>query len=175
MPLTEECSTILQRNLPPKLKDPRSFSTPYIIGNMAIGKALCDLGASIKLIPLSIVKKLGISEVKPTIVSLQLADRSIKFAHGIVEDVLVKVGKFIFPVDFVVLDMEEDANIPLILRRPFFATSRALIDVQKRELTLRVQDEKVNFKVFQAIDYPAEKDYCYKVDVKDPLTDKVPQ
>ena len=96
---------------------------------MVISKALCDLGRSINLMPLSIIIRLGISEVKPTMVSFQMVDRSIKFPYGIVEDVLVKVDKFIFPIDFVVLDMEEDANISLILRRPFLATNKALIDV----------------------------------------------
>ncbi|KAL0462054.1 UNVERIFIED_CONTAM: hypothetical protein Slati_0093000 [Sesamum latifolium] len=84
-------------------------------------------------------------ELTPTIITLQLADRSIKYPRGIVEDVLVKVGKFIIHVDFIVLDMEEDVNMPLILRRPFLAMSRALIDVQKGQLTLRINDEHVVF------------------------------
>ncbi|KAL0411764.1 UNVERIFIED_CONTAM: hypothetical protein Slati_3766100 [Sesamum latifolium] len=111
--LNEECSAILQNKLPSKLKDPGSFSIPCTIGNIAFNKVLCDL-----------------------------ADRSIKYPRGIVEDVLVKVGKFILPVDFIVLDMKEDNNMPLILGRPFLATSRALIDVQKGQLTLRVNDEQ---------------------------------
>ena len=105
---------------------------------MAIGKALCDLGASINLMTLSIMKKLGISEVKPTMVSLQLADRSINFPYGIVEDVLVMVDCFMFPANFLILDMEEDAKMLLIVRRAFLATGRALIDVQQGELMLRV-------------------------------------
>ena len=76
--------------------------------------------------------------MKQTTISLQLVDRSIKYPRGIIEDVLVKVDKFIFPTNFVVLDMEEDQEVPLILGRPFLATGRALIDVQKGELTLRV-------------------------------------
>ncbi|KAL0341409.1 UNVERIFIED_CONTAM: hypothetical protein Sradi_4657700 [Sesamum radiatum] len=120
--LNEECSAILQNKLPPKLKDPGSFSIPCTIGDMNFEKALCDLGASINLMPYSIFAKLGMHELTPTIVTLQLADRSIKYPRGIIEDVLVKVGKFVIPVDFVVLDMEEDANTPLILGRPFLAT-----------------------------------------------------
>ncbi|XP_073220002.1 uncharacterized protein [Cicer arietinum] len=119
--LTEACSAILQRKLPPKLKDPGSFSIPCAIGNRTFGKALCDLGASVSLMPLSIYKKLGIGKVKDTQLMLQFADRSMKHPYGVVEDVLVKVDKFIFPVDFVVLDMEEDNDIPLILGRPFLA------------------------------------------------------
>ncbi|KAL5569688.1 hypothetical protein UlMin_026263 [Ulmus minor] len=129
--LTEECSAILQRKLPPKLKDLGSFTIPCTIGDFNFDKVLCDLGASINLMPLLIFRKLGLREVKPTTVSLQLADRSIKHPRGIIEDVLVKVDKFIFPADFIVLDMEEDQEIPLILGRPFLATGRTLIDVHQ--------------------------------------------
>ncbi|XP_075492457.1 uncharacterized protein LOC142530508 [Primulina tabacum] len=122
--LSGECSAILQNKLPLKLKDPGSFSIPCTIGSSFFSKSLCDLGASINLMPHSCFEKLGIGEVKPTTISLQLADRSIKYPRGVVEDVLVKVDKFIFPVDFVVLDMEEDREIPIILGRPFFATER---------------------------------------------------
>ena len=128
--LNEECSAIILNKLPPKLKDPRSFTIPCTIGNCHFDKVLCDLGASINLMPLSIMQKLGLEEPKPTNVSLQLANRSITYPRGIVEDVLVKVDKFIFPVDFIVLDMEEDHEVPLILGRPFLATGRAMIDVQ---------------------------------------------
>ncbi|KAL0349862.1 UNVERIFIED_CONTAM: hypothetical protein Sradi_4135400 [Sesamum radiatum] len=92
-------------------------------------------------------------ELTPTIITLQLADRSIKYTWGIVEDVLVKVEKFIIPIVFIVLDMEEDMNMPLILGRPFLTTSRALIDVQKCQLTLRVNDEHVVFNVFKPMKY----------------------
>ena len=88
------------------------------------------MGASINLMPYSIFRKLGLKEPTPTTVSLQLADRSIKYPRRVVEEVLIKVDKFIFPVDFFVLNMEEDYDIPLILERPFLATGRALIDVQ---------------------------------------------
>ncbi|XP_022883519.1 uncharacterized protein LOC111400336 [Olea europaea var. sylvestris] len=139
--LTEEYSTILQHKLPPKLKDPGSFTIPYHIGNLYIDKALCDLGASINLMPLSLFRKLGLGEAKPTTASLQLADRSIKHRRVICEDILVKVDKFIFPADFIILDTEEDRDVPLILGRPFLATGRALIDVQKGPLILRFQSE----------------------------------
>ncbi|XP_062085655.1 uncharacterized protein LOC133791755 [Humulus lupulus] len=136
--LTEECSAILQRKLPQKLQDPGSFTIPCTIGKFECKHALCDLGASINHMPLSVFRKLGLGEAKPTTITLQLADRSIKHPRGVIEDVLVKVDKFIFPTDFIVLDMEEDTTVPIILGRPFLATGQALIDVQKGELRLRV-------------------------------------
>ncbi|XP_073017787.1 uncharacterized protein [Primulina eburnea] len=108
--------------------------------------------------------QLGIGEVKHTTISLQLAERSIKYPRGVVEDVLVKVDKFIFPVDFVVLDMEEDREIPLIIGRPFLATGKALIDVHKGELVLRLNDESVVFNVFSSIKYPNDTSDCLRID-----------
>ncbi|XP_024023283.1 uncharacterized protein LOC112092155 [Morus notabilis] len=159
--LTEECSAILQKKLPQKLKDLGSFTIPSSIGNSIFEKALCDLGASINLMPLSIFKKLRLGEAKPTTVSLQLADRSIKHLRGIIEDVLIKVDKFIFPADFIVLDIEEDEEILIILGRPFLATGQALIDVQKGELRLRVQEEEVIFNVFNVPKYLQASDSCF--------------
>ena len=163
--LIEEYSAILQRKLPQKLKDPGSFTIPCTIGNAIFEKALCDLGASINLMPLSIFRRLGLGEARPTTVTLQLADRSLKHPRGIIEDVLVKVDKFIFPADFIVLDMEEDKEIPIILGKPFLATSRAMIDVQRGELKLRVQEEKVKFNVFEAVRHPAESDTCFMAEI----------
>ncbi|XP_057734302.1 uncharacterized protein LOC130949661 [Arachis stenosperma] len=130
MVLTEEYSAIIQKKLPQKLKDPRSFQIPCIIGDMNIEKALCDLRASINLMSLAMMKRMRIEEAKPTKMALQLADRTFKFPHGVVENLLVKVGEFIFPADFVVLDMEEEASTSIILGRPFLATAGAIIDVQ---------------------------------------------
>ncbi|KAI3461414.1 hypothetical protein Pfo_018077 [Paulownia fortunei] len=165
--LTEECSAILQKKRPPKLKDPGSFTIPCTIGNSFFDKSLCDLGASINLMPLSVYRKFGLGEAKPTTVSLQLADRSVKYPRGIIEDVLVKVDKFIFPADFILLDMEEDQDIPIILGRPFLATGRALIDVQKGELILRVQDDQVSFNVFKEIKSPSGVANCLRVETVD--------
>ncbi|XP_075473985.1 uncharacterized protein LOC142505045 [Primulina tabacum] len=99
--LTENCSALVQNKIPPKLKDPGSFSIPCMIGDVFFHKALCDLGASINIMSLSVFRKLGLGEPKPTRMSLQLADRSVKYPRGVIEDVLVKVDKFIFPADFV--------------------------------------------------------------------------
>ena len=100
-------------------------------------------GASINLMSLSILQRLGLKESTSSNVTLKLADRSIAYPKGVLEDMLVKVDKFIFPVDFVVLDMEEDQQVPLILGRPFLATARALVDVHKGNLILRINDEQV--------------------------------
>ncbi|XP_073017880.1 uncharacterized protein [Primulina eburnea] len=165
--LTEECSAILQKKLLQKLKDPGSFTIPCIIGSTHVNKALCDLGASINLMQFSIYRDLELGEVKPTTITLQLADRSLTYPHGIVEDVLVKVEKFIFPADFVILDMEEDQDSPLIFGRPFIATGKALIDVHKRELTLRVGGEAVIFEIYKAIKGNDEVSTCKSIDIID--------
>nr|GFA36811.1 reverse transcriptase domain-containing protein [Tanacetum cinerariifolium] len=115
--------------------------------------ALADLGASINLMPLSIWKKLLLPEVTPTRMTLELVDRSIARPKGVAEDVFVKVGKFHFPTDFMVVDFEADPRVPLILRRSFLRTGRALIDVYGEEITLKVNDESVNFNLNQTMRY----------------------
>ncbi|XP_010256221.1 PREDICTED: uncharacterized protein LOC104596664 [Nelumbo nucifera] len=170
--LNEEYSAILQNKLPPKLKDPGSFSIPCTIGEINFDKALCDLGASINLMPFFVFKKFGIKEPTPTIVSLQLADRSIKHPRGVVEDVLVKVDKFILHVDFIVLDMEEDYDMPLILGRHFLATGRVLIDVQQGKLSLIINDEEVIFNVFKAMKHSNDEKEVLMIDCIDDLVDR---
>ncbi|XP_024033534.1 uncharacterized protein LOC112095663 [Citrus clementina] len=129
--LTQECSHMLQSKIPKKLKDPGSFTIPCLIRTRYNGRALCDLGAIINLMPLFVFKQLEVGECRPTTVSLQLADISHAYPEGKIEDVLVKVDKFIFPVDFVVLDFEADKEVPNIIGRPFLATGKTLFDVQK--------------------------------------------
>ncbi|XP_021747615.1 DNA damage-inducible protein 1-like, partial [Chenopodium quinoa] len=141
--LTAECSAILQNTLPKKLGDPGSYSIPVKLGDIEINRALCDLGASVSLMPLSICEKLQMGELKPTRISLQLADRSVKFPLGILEDVPLRVGKFFIPCDFVVMEMEEDAHVPIILGRPFLATAGAIIDMKNGKITFEVGDEKM--------------------------------
>ncbi|XP_016177991.1 uncharacterized protein LOC107620326 [Arachis ipaensis] len=146
--LTEECSALIQKGLPPKLEDLGSFFLPCAIGNISINKAMCDLEASINLMPSSLVKKLCIEEVKPIQMSLELVDKSVVFPKGMIENLLVKVNKFIFPADFVILDLDEEGGNSIILGRPFSATARAIIDVEQGELTLRVHDESITLNVF---------------------------
>ncbi|XP_022864926.1 uncharacterized protein LOC111384826 [Olea europaea var. sylvestris] len=165
--LTKECSAILQKKLPQKRKDPGSFTIPCTIGSSSFEKALCNLGASNNLMVLSVFKKLGLGEVKTTIMTLQLADWFLTYARGIIEDVLVKVDKFIFPADFVVLDMEEDQEIPLILGRPFLPTGGPLIDVQGGHLTLRVNQEEVRFNIYQVMKYSDDTNTYHRIDFID--------
>ena len=121
--LTEQCSAIIQNRIPAKLKDPGSFVLPCEIGEVIHSKALVDLGSSINLMPYSFCRKLGIIGLTETRMFLQLADRSIKKPKGIVEDLLVKVGAFIFPAYFVILDMDGEVDIPIIFGRPFLNTT----------------------------------------------------
>ncbi|XP_057746977.1 uncharacterized protein LOC130966210 [Arachis stenosperma] len=171
--LTEECSAMIQRGIPPKLKDPGSFVVSCTIGKMTLDKVLCDLGACINLMPLSMMRKLAIEELKPTRMSLVMADRSIKTLNGIVENLLVKVREFIFPANFVILDTEEEGNNSIILRRPFLATVRAIIDVKKGEMIFRVHNEQTVINVFKAMQYPLEQEDYMKVDMIESLVEEM--
>ncbi|XP_014515649.1 uncharacterized protein LOC106773474 [Vigna radiata var. radiata] len=165
----ENCSAIIQKMLPPKLQDPGSFTIPCTIGDLEVGRAMIDLGASINLMPLSMFKRIEGLELKPTRMTLQLTDRSLKYTYRLVEDVLVKVDKFLFPVDFVIMDMEENGDVPLILGRPFMKMARILIDVENGKLKVRVQDEEVDFNVFQAMSHPKDDKACFQVDIVDEI------
>nr|GEY82029.1 reverse transcriptase domain-containing protein [Tanacetum cinerariifolium] len=138
IPLNENYSAMLLKKLPKKLGDPGKFLIPCDFPGMDVCHALIDLGASINLMPLSIWKKLSLPELTPTRMTLELVDRSITRPKGVAEDVFVKVGKFHFLTDFVVVDFEADPRVPLILGRSFLRTARALIDVYGEEITLRL-------------------------------------
>ena len=172
--LTATCSAIIQQKLLAKMKDPGSFTIPYSIGKYELKKALCDSGASINLMPLSVVQRLSLGELTPTTITLQMADRYMAQPEGILEDVLVKVGKFIFPVDFVIMQMEKDTQVPLLLGTPFLATEAALIDIQKGELTIRVGDEAVHFNINRSLEHPnVEPDNCMAVRNNSLLNDEL--
>ncbi|GJU37237.1 hypothetical protein Tco_1185591 [Tanacetum coccineum] len=136
----------INNSIPRKEKDPGSFTLPCFINNVFFDNALADLGSSVSVMPLSTYLKLGLGELAHTKLTVELADRTVIYPKGIVENVLVGIGKFIFPIDFIILDMLEDIKVPLILGRPFFSTARAKIDVFKRKITLRVGEEKIIFK-----------------------------
>ncbi|KAL4390117.1 hypothetical protein AHAS_Ahas03G0113000 [Arachis hypogaea] len=118
--------------------------------------------------PLSVMNKLQIQEAQPTRIALQMANKSMKPAYGLVENILVKVGKFFLPANFVILDTREDENASIILGRPFLATGRALIDVEVGELVLRVHDEQLVFHVFKDIHSVGEEERCMQTELIDP-------
>ncbi|GJW56968.1 reverse transcriptase domain-containing protein, partial [Tanacetum coccineum] len=157
-PLNEHCSVVLLKKLPKKLGDPGKFLIQCDFPGMDECLALADLGASINLMPLSVWKMLSLPELTPTCMTLELADRSITQPIGIAEDVDVKVGKFQFPADFVVVDFDADLRVPLILRRSFLKTGHSLIDVYEGELTLRVGKEAVTFNLDQTSRYSSNYD-----------------
>ena len=150
--LTEQVSAIIQSKYPVKYKDPGSPTISVNIGGNCIDKSLLDLGASVNLMPYSVYKQLGLGELKPTNITLSLADRSVKISKGIVEDVLVKIDKFYYPVDFVVLDTEPIANqpnqVPIILGRPFLATANAIINCRNGVMQLTFGNMTLELNIF---------------------------
>ncbi|KAL9371998.1 hypothetical protein Peur_034242 [Populus x canadensis] len=167
--LTEHASAIIQFKTPPKYKDPGCPTISCIIGNHKIDQALLDLGASVNLIPYTVYEQLGLGGIKPTRITLQLADRSIKIPRGIVEDVLVQVDKFYFPVDFVVLDTApiqgSNAPIPVILGRPFLATSNALINCRNGVMKLSFGNMTVEMNIFNVSKQIGEHEDIREVDL----------
>ncbi|GJX86293.1 reverse transcriptase domain-containing protein [Tanacetum coccineum] len=156
--MNERCAAVLLNKLPSKEKDLGSFTIPCDIGQLHIDNALADLGASISLMLYMMYKKIGLGEPKATIMSLELADRSIQYLRGIIETVLIKVDKFITPIDFVILDMPEDSRVPIILGRPLLAIAQAMIDVFNKKITLRVGDDEIIFGVDQSTKRPTTED-----------------
>nr|GEX29850.1 DNA-directed DNA polymerase [Tanacetum cinerariifolium] len=158
IPLNENCLAMLLKKLPEKLGDPGMFLNPCDFSGMNVCHALADLGASINLMPLSIWKNLSLPKLTHTRMTLELADRPITHPKGVAKDVFIKVGKFHFSTDFVVVDFEADPRVPLILGRSFLRTDRALIDVYGEEITLRVNDEVVTFNLNQTTRYSSTYD-----------------
>ncbi|XP_070010511.1 uncharacterized protein [Nicotiana sylvestris] len=149
----------------PKLEDPRSFTIPCTIGSTNFVKALCDLGASINLMPYFMFKTLGIGQLRPTSMRLQMEDRTMKRPLGIIDDVLVRVDKFILLADFVILDCEVDYEVPIILRRPFLETGKALVDVEAGTLPYGWVRKKVIFHVCKSMKQPNSTEVCSFVDL----------
>nr|GEX83018.1 reverse transcriptase domain-containing protein [Tanacetum cinerariifolium] len=168
-PINEHCSAIILNKLPKKLGDPSKFLIPCEFLGMDECLSLVNLGASINLMPLSVWKGLSLPELTPTCMTLELADRTKSKPVGIAKDVKVKVGVFHFPADFVVIDFEPDPRVPLILGMCFLKTGRALIDVHKGELTLRIGHEAITYNLDQTSRYSANYDQMTenKIDVTD--------
>ncbi|KAG7572502.1 Integrase catalytic core [Arabidopsis suecica] len=170
---SHECSEIIQTKIiPKKLGDPGSFTLPCSLGTLAFSNCLCDLGAFKSLMPLSVAKRLGFSKYKPCNISLILADESIRFPHGLLEDLPIKIGNAEIPTDFIVLEMDEPKD-PLILGRPFLATAGAVIDVKNGKIDLNLgNDFKMKFDINDATRKPTIEGQTFVVKVMDCLADE---
>ncbi|CAN6685894.1 unnamed protein product [Malus baccata var. baccata] len=168
----ENVSAILQRKLPPKCKDPGSFTIPCVIGNTRFESAMLDLGVSINVMPYFIYASMNLGALKNDWVIIQLADRSNAYPKGVLEDVLVKVNHLVFPTDFYVLEMDESdhaPSLPILLGRPFMKTARTKIDVYSGTLSMEFDGEVVNFNLSDSIKYPSEDHSCFSIDIIDSL------
>nr|GFA11960.1 reverse transcriptase domain-containing protein [Tanacetum cinerariifolium] len=177
IPLNENCSAMLLKKLPKKLGDLGKFLIPCDFPRMDVCHALADLDASINRMPLFIWKNLSLPEPTPTRITLELVDRSITRPKGVAEDVFVKVGKFHFLTDFVVVDFETDPRVPLNLGRFLLRTGRALIDVYGEEITLWVNDKVVSFNLNQTTRYSSTYDdmSVNRIDIIDIARDEYAQ
>jgi len=165
----EVVSAVILKNMPLKQKDPGAFTIPCVIGNANFKKALCDLGASISVMPKHVYDSLSLEPLNKTSIVIQLADRSFVYPLGVIEDVLVKIDSLVIPCDFYILDMEHDScdssnNTPILFGRPFLKTANAKIDCGKDTLSMEVGDEKIEFNFHDAMTYPYSNVYsitCY--------------
>jgi len=165
----EVVSTVVQKNLPLKQKDPGAFTIPCIIGNASFKRALCDLGASISVMPKHVYDSLSLKPLNKTSIVIQLADRSFVYPLGVIEDVLVKINSLVIPCDFYILDMEHDScdssiSTSILFGRPFLKTVNTKINCGKDTLSMEVGDEKIEFNFHDAMKYPYSNVYsitCY--------------
>ncbi|GJR91951.1 reverse transcriptase domain-containing protein [Tanacetum coccineum] len=171
--LSDESSALIQNKVPPKLGDPKSFLIPCNFDKAFSCDALADLGPSINLMPYSLYEKLSLETLKPTIMSVRLADRSFQYPVGIHENMLVEVGKFTFPVDFDILEMEEDSKVPLILGRHFLHNADVIIRVKQKQLNLGVGTERMTFHMDSMMKHPySNDDTCFSIDVIDEILEE---
>nr|GEW98339.1 reverse transcriptase domain-containing protein [Tanacetum cinerariifolium] len=171
--LSDKSSAMIQNKVPPKLGDPGSFLIPCNFNKTFSCNTLSDLGASINLMPYSLYAKLSLETIKPTKMSVRLADRSFQYPIGIAKTMLVEVGKFTFPADFVILEMEEDSKVPLILGRPFLHTADAVIRVKQEQLNRGVGTERMIFNIDFAMKYSyPNDDTCFSIDVIDEILEE---
>jgi hypothetical protein len=165
----EVVSAVVQKNMPLKQKDPGAFTIPCVIGNASFKRALCDLGASISVMPKLVYDSLSLEPLNKTSIVIQLADRSFVYPFGLIEDVLVKIDSLVIPCDFYILDMEHDScdlsnSTPILFGRPFLKTANTKIDCGKDTLSMEVGDEKIEFNFHDAMKYSYSNVYsitCY--------------
>ena len=174
--MTEQSTSLIRNNFPTKYKDPGSPTISIVVGNSKLGHALVDLGASVNLLPYSVYVDLGLGELEPTNITLQLADRSVNIPRGIVKDVIVQVDKFYFPVDFVVLDTQPVVNqgtqFLVILGRPFLATANAIIHLREGLMTLSFGNMTVNLNIFNVIKGMGDEEDVCEVNTVDSVVHK---
>ena len=174
--MTKQSISLIRNNLPPKYKDPGSPTISIVVGNSKLGYALVDLGASVNLLPYLVYVDLGLGELEPTNVTLQLADRSVKIPRGILKDVLVQVDKFYFPMNFVVLDTQPVVNqgtqFPVILGRPFLATANAIIHCRGGLMTLSFGNMTINLNIFNVIKGMGDEEDVCEVKMVDSVVHK---
>ncbi|XP_010507178.1 PREDICTED: uncharacterized protein LOC104783761 [Camelina sativa] len=164
--LNHECSAIIQRTTAPKnLSDPGSFTLPCLIGPLKFRRCLCDLGASVSLMPLTVAKRLGFEKFKPTDIQLVLANRTTRLPRGVLENLPVKVGSVDVPTDFVVLETDVEPSDPLILGRPFLATAGAIIDVRNGKIDLKLgEDLTMQFDIRETMKKPTIADQTFRIE-----------
>ncbi|GKD29367.1 reverse transcriptase domain-containing protein [Tanacetum coccineum] len=168
--LSDEILAMIQNKVPPKLGDPESSLIPCTFTKTFSCNALAELGASINLMPYSLYAKLSLETLKPTKMSVRLADRSFQYPIGIAENMLVEVGNFTFLVDFVILEMEKDSKEPLILGRPFLHTVDSVIRVKQKQLNLGVGTERMTFSIDSTMKHSySNDDTCFSIDVIDEI------
>ncbi|XP_060200245.1 uncharacterized protein LOC132628486 [Lycium barbarum] len=164
---THHCSEIVTKALVQKKEDPGAFTIPCKIGKYKFAKTLCDLRASLNLMPLAIFNKLGLGTPHPTSMRLLMADRTVKRPVGILYDVLLRVDRFILPADFVILNCEVDFEVPIILGRPFLATRRSFVDMERGDLKFRMNDEEVTFNICKSMKQLANMSVMSVIDTID--------
>ncbi|XP_042019108.1 uncharacterized protein LOC121766947 [Salvia splendens] len=163
--LSTNCSQLISGIMPMKRRDPGGCIIPCEIGNTIFTKCLLDQGSGISLMALKTARAIGLEErMEPIDIALQLADHSIVKPTGIVEDFLVKIDKFIIPIDFIVLDMPEDKEVLILFGRPFLATGDVLLGAKDNTVTFRVNGEQLTINVEKAMKHPTNAKACFRVD-----------
>ncbi|KAJ1700987.1 hypothetical protein LUZ63_000766 [Rhynchospora breviuscula] len=171
--LTDRSSEALKSKMPPKLEDPGRFALTCVIGNAIIKQALCDMGASVSLMPKTVFERIGFGELRPTDKTIQLADSSKRLPMGEIKDVPVQVGKFLVPGDFIVMDMEEDREVPIILGRPFLRTAGVMMDARDGTIIVRVGGETLRFSIEQAMKCPSSNNNsCFMIEEVEPTIEE---
>uniref|UniRef100_A0A2N9HU83 Integrase catalytic domain-containing protein n=1 Tax=Fagus sylvatica TaxID=28930 RepID=A0A2N9HU83_FAGSY len=169
--LTEQVSDIIQHKVLPKYKNPGCPTISCTIGEYLVKRALLDLRASINLLSFTVYQQMGLGDLKPTSITLQLVDRSVRTPKGMVEDVLIKIENFYYPVDFIILDTEPtlhlDNGILIILGRPFLATANTLINCRNERMKITFGSTIAEFNIFNVMQQQLEDDECHYVNLID--------